>query len=321
MEIIIEDIGKDHKLIGRHKYAQAQITIGRAYTNDIIISDPHVCPEHVSLCFDGEQWLVIDQHSINGTFLGHSKKNANHHIVQSGDVISIGNSQIRLVFPDHPVAPSVAFSPFETLIDLTKNPFVIAFSIILFTLASGWLTYLDKAIEVNFTQLLVPAVGMTLMFGVWPAVISLISHLTKNDARVLHQVGTCFVFFIILMLSDIVQSLVGFNTSSNWPIVWLINLLPIAIAFCMFWLNCYIGFHMSDKRRLVTAACLTLVFFGGSALVQISKQPDFNPRPQYSSTIMPPSFLWVASSDVDSFLGDAEKLFEKTQKAVAEEKE
>ena len=313
MEIIIEELSKGYKLISRQKYQNGSVKIGRAYTNDVIVSDPHVCPEHLSLNYNGETWVVEDENSLNGSFLGQSKQTAHGHIVKSGDVIALGNSQIRLLFPEHPVPESVPFSTFETLINLARNPLVIGFSILLFTLASGWLTYLDKGKEVNFTQLLVPAIGMALVFGVWPALVSLVSHLTKNDARVMHQIGTCFVFFLLLILTDIVQALVSFNTSSNWPVTWLTYLLPISIAFTLFWLNCYIGFHMSDRRRMAAAATLTIIFFGGSALVHFSKQPEFNPRPQYNATIMPPSFLYSSSNDVDGFLNDAEKLFEKTQ--------
>ena len=313
MEIIVEELSKGHKLIGRHKYDNGSVKVGRAYNNDIIVSDPHVCAQHLSINYNGEHWVVTDHDSLNGSFLGQSKTVADGHIVKSGDVIALGNSQIRLVFPDHPVPASVPFSAFETLINLARNPLIIAVSIMLFTLASGWLTYLDKGKEVNFTQLLVPAIGMALVFSIWPALVSMVSHLTKNDARVLHQIGTCFVFFLLLMLTDIVQALVNFNTSGNWPVAWLTYLLPIAVAFTMFWLNCYIGFHMSDRRRIATAASLTLIFFGGSALIHFSKQPEFNPRPQYDATIMPPSFLLSASSDVDEFLTDAEKLFEKTR--------
>ena len=320
MEIIIEELSKGHKLISRQKYNNGSVKIGRAYTNDVIVSDPHVCPEHLSVNYNGEDWVVEDDNSLNGSFLGQSKQTAHGHIVKSGDVIALGNSQIRLLFPQHPVSESVPFSAFETLINLARNPLVIGLSILLFTLASGWLTYLDKGKEVNFTQLLVPAIGMALVFSIWPALVSLVSHLTKNDARVMHQIGTCFVFFLLLMLTDIVQALVSFNTSSNWPIAWLTYALPIGVAFTLFWLNCYIGFHMSERRRMAAAATLTLIFFGGGALVHFSRQPEFNPRPQYDATIMPPSYLYSSSSDVDGFLDDAEKLFEKTRQQSLTEK-
>ncbi|NMP30463.1 FHA domain-containing protein [Thalassotalea sp. M1531] len=320
MEIIIEEISKGHKLIGRHKYAQSSVHIGRGYHNDIIVSDPHVCAEHLTIDYDGEHWKINDLNSVNGSFIGQGKQAANGHIVNSGDVISIGNSQIRLIFPNHPVDTSIPFSAFESLINLARHPLVVIASIVLFALATGWLTFLENAKEVNFTQLLVPAIKLTLAFCIWPSIIALISHLTKNDARVLHQIGICFIFFLLLMVTDAIQALTYFNTSSNWPVAWFVNLLPIVLAFCMFWLNCYVGFHMSKARRITAAASLTILFFGGSALLQMSKRPEFNPRPQYNATILPPAYLISSSSSVDDFIKDADKLFEKAQKKANDEK-
>ncbi|MFD2165480.1 FHA domain-containing protein [Thalassotalea euphylliae] len=313
MEIIIEEISKGHKLIGRHKYHQSSVNVGRAYSNDVILTDPHICPEHLKIEEIDGQWRVHDLGSLNGSFLDNGKQSADGHIIHSGDVINIGNSQIRILFPNHPVPSSVPFSPFETLINLARNPLIIGSSVLLFTLISAWLTYLDSGKEVSFIQLLVPAIGMTLLFGIWPAMVSLVSHLTKNDARIMHQIGLSFVFYLVLMSTDAVQALLKFNTSSNLPIGAMSNVLPIMVAFCLFWLNCYVGFHMSSLRRGITAVLLTGLFFGGTALVQISKQPDFNPRPQYDATLLPPAYQLSGASDVDTFISDSEKLFEKTR--------
>lgn len=320
MEIIIEELSRGHKLLGRHKFLQDSVNIGRGYNNDIIVTDPHVCPEHISIKYDGEHWVVYDEQSLNGSYIEGSKQLANNHVVQSGDVICFGASQIRLVFPNHPVEASVPFSAFENFINISRNPISLTISIVLFSMVAGWIFYLNKPVEVNFSQVLVPAIGMTLMFALWPAMVALISHLTKHDARVLTQLGVCFVFFNLMWISDVFETIVSFNTSSNLPVSLLIAVIPIALAFCLFWLNCYIGFHMSKVRRIVTASCITALLFGGSALVQLSNKPEFNPRPNYNSTLMMPSFFWATSSDVDTFIEDSAKLFTKTQKAAEKDK-
>ncbi|WP_286263368.1 FHA domain-containing protein [Thalassotalea atypica] len=316
MEVIIEQLTRGHKLIGCHKFSQPDITIGRAYSSDLIVSDPHVCPKHLQLHFDGEQWLIDDQSSINGSYLEQSKAPVKQYAVQSGDVICFGKSMVRIVFPEHPIAETIEFSPFEQLVDFARQPIVLITNIALFVLVAAWIFYINKPMEVNFTQLAVPAIGMALGFSMWPAMVALVSHFTKNDARVLHQFGICFMFFNLMWLSDSFESIVHFNTSANMSITGVVAILPIAIAFCMFWLNCYVGFHMSAQRRAIAAVCLTTLLFGGSMLVQISKEPEFSPLPHYDSTLMTPSFLFSSSSDVDTFIRDSERLFDATRKAA-----
>jgi pSer/pThr/pTyr-binding forkhead associated (FHA) protein len=317
-EVIIEEISRGHKLISRHKLNQASLTIGRGYQSDIILPDPHVCPNHLQLTHNGEHWVIRDSGSINGSFLADGKTELGEHIVNSGDVFSLGKSQIRVIFPNHPVAQTVRFSPFESFINLMRNPMVLSLSILLFAFVSGYLFYLNKGIESNFSQLLVPAIGMTLLFAAWPWGVSLISHLTKHDARIMTQLGISFAFFNLLWVSDVLDSIVAFNFSSNWPMSSLMTLVPIALAFSLFWLNSYIGFHMSERRRIIVAASLTLLFFGGSLLVQFSNKPEFSARPNYDATIMIPSFMLAPSSDVDTFIENSKTLFKETQEMAQE---
>jgi len=315
-EIIIEEISKGHKLLHRHKLTKKQIHIGRDYHNDIIISDPHICPGHLSLEFVEGHWHITDHQTVNGTFVENPKQkkhSANQHKINNGDIISLGKSQLRILFSDNKVAPTVAFSPFESFIDLMRHPVALFLSMTFFTLIASGIFYLNKPIEVNFSQLFVPAIGMALGFALWPAGVALVSHLSKQDARMMTQLGVSFAFFNLMWFSDVLENIASFNSASNSLLPLLVMLLSVALAFSLFWLNGYIGFHMTARRRILVAASITTLLFGGGYLVQYSNKPEFNPRPQYNATIMMPSFLLAKSSSVDEFIADSSKLFDKTK--------
>lgn len=321
-ELIIEEINRNNKLLNRHKLDKPSINIGRDYHNDIILADPHVCPSHISIDLIDEQWQITDNQTVNGTFVENPKKKkhrANEHIVRDGDVICLGKSQLRLLFSDHAVEPTVAFSPFESFINIMRHPLVLFISIAFFTLIAGSMIYVNKPIEVNFSQLLVPAIGMTLGFALWPAGVALVSHLTKNDARLMTQLAVSFTLFNLMWFSDILETIVTFNSSNHNVLPIFMTLISVILAFAMFWLNSYIGFHMGGKRRIVVSASLTVLLFGGSYLIQYSKKPEFDPRPNYNATIMMPSFLLTTSSNVDEFINDSSKLFDKTSKKAQKE--
>lgn len=316
-ELIIEEISRNHKLLHRHKLNKPSIHIGRDYHNDIILADPHVCPSHISIDFIDRQWQITDNQTINGTFVENSRKTkheANQHIISDGDVISLGKSQLRLLFSDHTVAPTLAFSPFESFINLMRHPLALFISITFFMLIVSSLIYLNKPIEGNFSQLLVPAISMTLGFALWPAGVSLVSHLTKQDARLMTQLGVSFVLFNLMWFSKIIEHIATFNSSSNNMLPLFITLTSLILAFFLFWLNSYIGFQVSSKRRIAISAGLTLLLFSGSYLIEYSKKPEFDPRPNYNATIMMPSFLLATSSNVDQFIESSNKLFDKTSK-------
>ena len=320
MEIIIEEISRDHKLISRHRINKDSINIGRSYQNDIILPDPHICPDHLSLVFNGEHWIIEDQGSINGSYLEDGKTSIKNHIISSGDIFNVGKSLIRIVYANHPIEETIRLSTFESLINITRHPLVLTFSIVLFAFVSGYIFYLNKLTDTNFSQLLAPAIGMTLIFAIWPAIVALASHFNKHEARIMTQLGISFVFFNLLWISDIIEKIINFNFSSNWPISDLYTLVPIGLAFCLFWLNSSIGFHMGASRRVIVAASITVLFFGGSYLVKITNEPEFSARPHYNATIMTPSFMFLPSSNIDEFILNSEKLFTKVDKEIAKKK-
>jgi len=318
-EIIIEEITRNHKLLHRHRLNQSEVCIGRGYQNDIILSDPHICPRHLSIKLLQGKWQLSDNNSVNGTLLENNKgkhKQAQQQEINDGDVILLGKSQLRVLFSDHQVEQTVAFSPFESLIDIVRHPISVFISIVLFMLIAGNMSYLNQLTETNVSQLFVSAFSISLLFALWPAGVALVSHLTKHDPRIFAQFGISFSFFILMWLSDRLEKIVAFNSASDSMLGLLFNLLPLALAFCLFWLNSYIGFHVSARRRIVVALSITTLLFGGSYLLQYSKKPEFNPQPQYNSTIMAPSFLIAPSNNVETFVEQSSKLFSQANKAA-----
>lgn len=320
MEIIIEEITRGQKVLNRHRSSTNSINIGRGYNNDIIISDPHICAEHLQLQFDGEHWLVQDKGSINGSFLKGKKENLIRHKVKSGDILSLGNSQIRLLFPNHPVAESITISPFESLINVVSHPIAVALNLVIFTLMACWIINLNNAEEVTITQLLVPSIGLTLAFVFWPIVLSLISHLTKHDARFWSQLGICFVFFNLMFINDAFEYIIQFNTSSHFSIDGVVFIIPAILTFCLLWFNCYVGFDMTTRRRNIISAALVIIFFSGDFIIELSQKPDFNPLPKFNTTIISPMFLFASSSTVETFVNNSKKLFNEVDKVVVKEK-
>ena len=72
------------------------ITIGREADNGIVINDAEVSRKHTQLVYQGGKFIVTDLGSTNGTFIN-SKRLTEQHILQPGEIISLGE-QINLLF-------------------------------------------------------------------------------------------------------------------------------------------------------------------------------------------------------------------------------
>jgi pSer/pThr/pTyr-binding forkhead associated (FHA) protein len=71
------------------------VTIGRAGDSTIVLADDYVSNHHARLVPQGEQWLVEDTGSTNGTFLGDKRLTA-PAVVPVGGRIRIGRNVLEL---------------------------------------------------------------------------------------------------------------------------------------------------------------------------------------------------------------------------------
>jgi pSer/pThr/pTyr-binding forkhead associated (FHA) protein len=71
------------------------ITIGRAATSTIVLADDYVSNNHARLVPRGQDWLVEDVGSTNGTFVGDAKV-TEPVVVRAGGRIKIGRNVLEL---------------------------------------------------------------------------------------------------------------------------------------------------------------------------------------------------------------------------------
>jgi hypothetical protein len=82
-------------------------TIGRSDLNQITITDPYASGEHASLSWRNGQWWLEDRDSRNGTLLNDLPVDT-PLIISHGDVIGIGQMQLRFEYCDRAAAEAVS---------------------------------------------------------------------------------------------------------------------------------------------------------------------------------------------------------------------
>ena len=74
-------------------FDRIQVTIGRTVDNDVVLPDPGISRQHLSIRDKGGAYIVRDLGSSNGTQLNGNK--ITEEVLRSGDVITAGDAQIR----------------------------------------------------------------------------------------------------------------------------------------------------------------------------------------------------------------------------------
>ncbi len=96
----------EDKVIEKFITEKKRITIGRTPDNDIVLDNRGVSRRHAQIEFNENQALIIDNESLNGTFV--NSRRVSEEVLKDNDAINIG--KFTLVF--HPAADK-STSPFE----------------------------------------------------------------------------------------------------------------------------------------------------------------------------------------------------------------
>lgn len=83
-----------------------EVTLGRTNASQVILDDVGLSRKNTTFFRDGDDVLVVDENSLNGTFLNGKKISGAPQIVKDGDEIKIGsNTRIRVEIRDSEVTP------------------------------------------------------------------------------------------------------------------------------------------------------------------------------------------------------------------------
>lgn len=90
-------INRNDTMLGSRFIERTRLTIGRAGSNDIRLDDPSVSKLHAQVEIVGNDHILLDLGSANGTFVNGER--ISRHLLRHGDRIDVCEFQIRYV--DH----------------------------------------------------------------------------------------------------------------------------------------------------------------------------------------------------------------------------
>lgn len=296
-----------------HKIRSYPMSIGRAYSNDIVIDDPFMCPEHLRLeNGNGDCVLVKNLSRVNGTVLERDAKKIEEVAFSHGLVLRAGKT--RLVFNDgsQSVAPALTEASNQSTFSLDHVGFVrmlIVFilSVVFAFIKQSWFKYHGDTPQIELKLALMALGGHLLLFLPWAALWSFAGLIFLRRANYsAHLVIALLVAWCASIFSMVFDYLeFSFNSKA-------LGLGGFAVgAVCCFSL---LVLHMnratrnSPRRNQVIAGTLMAVFCAlGGAFAYISSN-EFSSRISPDMTLKAPAFRLVSGSSIESFMADVSNL-------------
>ena len=214
---LVEILDRDGQPRQSFAVRQWPLRIGRALDNDVVLSDPHVAPHHLTIA-TGEHGLALTlADTRNGALLGRKHLRAGESAALTADGepldLTIGKTHLRLRLPEHALAAELPLAPAGSLARRTLPVLIAALALIGGTLFNTWLDTDPEG--------LTRAIGSALLTGlitaaIWCTAWALMSKTFTRQAHFGWHVRVFVLASLALLIVGALPSLLAFAFSWPW---------------------------------------------------------------------------------------------------------
>jgi len=305
---LIEVLTRSGHVRQRIAWRGEEMTVGRAYVNDIILDDPYICPRHALLCPAGTGVEIKDLGSINGIYRHGGRERGSRLDLSGGETIRLGHTHLRFRPADYQVKTTLkdiaAFGPLKMF---SRPWLIIAFAVLALASMLG-----DAALEASEPfklsqaggDVFVPLLGVLAWVGFW----SLINYTTLQQWNFLTHLGIASFFLILWFLLSNMLALFAFGLSWDGGYPWLERLLRWLVFGTMLLVHLRYATRGGIRWQSGVAFSLTALLLAWGALERLQVQSEFDSRPKVEPLIKPPAFKLAPGKSVDDFFAEAASL-------------
>ncbi|MFC4653488.1 FHA domain-containing protein [Rheinheimera marina] len=313
MAILVEVLNAQHKVVERHKFNQQHIRLGRAYDNDVILFDKHVCPHHASLSQDEQgHWQLEDLSSVNGSYLAGRKAVLQKEPLRSGEICWLGEQALRLYDDQHQVAPALPLSLLTQRLALMGHGLLILLFALLIAaehIGTVWLT-LPTQLQQAWPVRLLEIPKSLLMFCLWPALLALWSRFHQQDSFFLPQLGMTYAAIAASAVWGLLCFWIGFNSDGAGWAAWLEVLGYSAIFWLLFAGNIWLATQWRRRYQLLLATVLMALVSSQQWLQLLMPPSPYDRSLRYDERLLPAVFYLGQGMSEAAYQQQLDALFE-----------
>lgn len=311
MELIFEIVNRSGRSLERHRAVGDRLSLGRAFDNDVVLSDETVSPHHavIEKNSNGEA-VVVDLNSLNGVRSGRTGGLEASHILRSGNEYSFGRARVRIYDIDHPVDAAVRIGGTEGIVNALGSTSMLSIIIgVAFAIATAE-QWLNTFTAIVWQELAIGVIGVITVGLLIAAFWSIVGRVIKHEGR--FQTQLALVMSYLLIQSVIVSSyeLVQFNTLNMGLSVSAFLLISYILLATFVWLALHVATHLDSDSRVRFSVIVATVLLGVSLYPEALKQSEFSATPEYIQKVKPPFLRFTNGDEEKTFFVEAGALFE-----------
>lgn len=303
--IFAERLDRHGEVLERVRVERFPFRIGRAYTNDWILDDPHVSPEHAVIEEGAEGALALrDLGSRNGLLRGGAR--AAELPLRGELMLEIGRTRLRLRDRDYQVGEALPLlrrrALVEWLISHWTSPLaVFSLAVVLGLLLLRQGTWRETGWSQWLSAPLVGVGGLALWCGGW----ALATRFLRQRSRFPAHVAVAGLVLVASEVADEALQLARFLLSRIALLQWAEVAISAALIGLLIYGHLRVATVGGPRQRALSGAVAAALVLGVRALAQSESEPDWVSELPYWSRLEPLPVSWLPRASVDAFFAQA----------------
>ncbi|HVM80804.1 MAG TPA: FHA domain-containing protein [Stellaceae bacterium] len=307
----VEVLSRHREVAARLRFTGAEIRIGRAYDNDVVLDDPYVAPRHLLIRRDPSGALVAeDLGSANGLYADRGRTRLPRIVLDGERPIRIGHTLLRVRAASQPVAPERIEADQRRRWPL---PVALGATVLGIEALSLWL---GQVAEPRAARYMEPLLALAVAATGWSTIWALIARIFSTQAHFERHLTIALSGLLVYSLYDEVADFATYSFVSPYLSLYkYVGMWAVVGAVCFFHLR------EINPTRLRLKAGATIALAAGAIAFQTLSQSEFGggDRLVYSRHLMPPELRLTPVETEDDFFSAVEQLKGKLEADRKEE--
>ena len=273
----------------RYVFEDGRATLGRSYSNDIILDDPFVSPRHLLVARNGTGLHVTDLASENGTRInGATTLKDQEAKIASGDEVCIGKTRLRFVTHDHPVEPARRLGSLVALREFLDRSSVAVGASLLVAVITAWMVYQTAPGEKFWnSESLAAVLGYLMIAGSYAGIVGLICYVKLHRAHFRRHLAVFNIGTFLWFIYEMGEPFVLFWMSSPGMLV-MAKYFPATIyMIAIFWASLRLVRDTVKWPDVAKLSSMALLFVLLSAWGSQDIRFEFSSNPSYPANLAP----------------------------------
>ncbi len=306
--IFLELVDRKGNVQERFRLTSFPATIGRGYSNTVILDDRYVSPQHAIIRHDelGALWIE-DLASANGLFRDGNR--VERVALGSGTRFQLGRTQFRVCTPDQAVEPVLREArPSHGIVSIMSSRAGVLALCGLAVLAIMSNLYLKSYNRVTPFQLLAQSLGIMTIFLVWSGAWALVNRVVAQRFAFGQHLAMASVAVVALLLFQPIAEYLEFLFAPLQVLKWGETVAEALFLAGLLYGHLAIIGTVTRTRRMVFSGAISIVIFSFVALNEYANHGWYNPAAERPAQLKPIGAGLLRTVNMEEFLVRAKRL-------------